>query len=134
MNREKKELARRRAEARLGLTDDEIARLDKEEAEEAELVRLARALHARIFPEEYDDVLDSSTDANMRRRGINPVSPQAIETARLFRAELGFKEAYADYTRAGSETLEWTISEMKAGRNSILEALASRRKQDTSAG
>src|SRR6056297_3460300 len=105
MNRVEKELARRQSEAREGLTDDEIACLDKAEAEEAELLRQARALHAQIFPEEYDHMLDSNADASMRRRGINPMSTQAIETARLFRAEPGFNEPYSDYTWAGPETL-----------------------------
>lgn len=127
MNREKKETTRRRAEARSGLTEEEITRLDKEEIEEAELLRQAHALHACIFPEEYDHVYDISSERKMRRGGINPMSPETVEAARLFRAKLGFREPYSDYTLAGRETLDWVIAEIKSGKRAGLETLASNR-------
>ena len=127
MNRFKKEEARRHAEARRGLSSAEIAELDAAEARKAALLDEARSFHVRIFPEEYDHILDDGVDAKMRKYGENPLTASALERARRFRAELGFIEVYADYTRSGSETLDWVVGEVRAGRRGRLEKLARRR-------
>lgn len=129
MNRVKKEIARRRAEARARLSEAQIAALDAKEASDAALMREARGLHARIFPEEYDHMFDSGSDAKMRRRGANPMSDEAMETARRFRASLGFTDDVSDYTRTGPQTLDWVVAELSAGGRGKLEALATKREQ-----
>ena len=79
MNRFKKEEKRKREEARRGLSTEEIAELDAEEALQEKIIEEARKLHIKMFPEEYDHMYDSIADASDRARGISPMSNKYIE-------------------------------------------------------
>ena len=79
MNRFKKELKRKHDETRQGLSPDAIAILDKKEAILNRIGKLARKIHIEQFPEEYDHMFDSYSDANERAMGINPMSQRYIE-------------------------------------------------------
>lgn len=74
MNRFKKEEARKYREARTGLSELEIKRLDRDELRNSEIFELAQSIHEEWFPEEYDHVYDSVAEAKERKRGINPMS------------------------------------------------------------
>ncbi|MEP3561268.1 MAG: hypothetical protein ABJM19_08485 [Marinobacter sp.] len=78
MNRYKAEEARKRREARAGLSELEIKRLDVDEDRESLITDLARKIHIERFPEEYDHYHDSIADAADRSRGINPMSVDYI--------------------------------------------------------
>ena len=62
MNRVEKEMAKKRAEAVKGLSVEEVFKLDQ-------LKLLTKKVHFEMFPEEYDEQMDSISDANDRRRG-----------------------------------------------------------------
>jgi hypothetical protein len=72
MNRVEKEIAKKRAKEREGLSDEEIVKLGLYES-------LVNELHFELFPEEYDCMMDSIADARDRRRGKNPMHPQYTE-------------------------------------------------------
>lgn len=78
MNRYKAEEARKRREARDGLSELEIKRLDVDEHRERLITDFARKIHTERFPEEYDHYYDSIADAADRRRGINPMSADHV--------------------------------------------------------
>jgi hypothetical protein len=89
MNRAKKEEARKRAEARKGLSPEEVEILDAADAIEEKVEELAREIHARDFPEEYDFMGDSSADAKDRRKGSNPMAADYIAEVQARRTSLG---------------------------------------------
>lgn len=89
MNRYKAEEARKRREARMGLTRVEVQRLDREEAVEAEICELARKIHAERFPEEWDFLLDDNVDCSSRLKGVNPLSDKYIEKTNQRRLRQG---------------------------------------------
>jgi hypothetical protein len=75
-NRFKKEEIRKAAEARKGLTPEEVEALDAREKEETDFELLYGNFHTELFPEESDFFYDSIADANDRRQGINPMSKE----------------------------------------------------------
>lgn len=89
-NRWKKEETRKKKEARIGLSFEEINDLDAVEEAEEKLLEEITKFHIKLFPEEYDHMGDSITDANERRRGTNPMSDEYIERTNERRKKLGF--------------------------------------------
>jgi len=88
MNRFKKEEARAYQKAREGLSADEIKLVDEKDALKKEFSSVARAIHIEWFPEEYDNQLDSISDAADRRRGINPMNAEYTAKVNARREEL----------------------------------------------
>lgn len=84
MNRAKKEEARKLREAYENMSKKELEELDRKRQIEA----LARGIHHELFPEEYDFMMDSISDAKDRRRGINPMSEEYTERVNARRKEL----------------------------------------------
>ncbi|GAA3977732.1 hypothetical protein [Allohahella marinimesophila] len=82
MNRAEKEMAKKHAEERKGLSEAEYRQLDLAEA-------LGRKVHYEMFPEEYDFKMDSISDAKDRRRGKNPMSSEYTDKVNARRKELG---------------------------------------------
>lgn len=76
MNRFRKEENRKHQEARVGLSELQIKRLDREEMRQRMIIELARSIHEEWFPEEYDYVYDSIAEAEQRRKGVNPMSEE----------------------------------------------------------
>ena len=89
MNRFKKEEARAYQKAREGLSKAEIKRVNEEDARNQQISQLARTLHFELFPEEYDNQLDSISDAADRRRGIIPMNAEYTAKVNARREELG---------------------------------------------
>jgi hypothetical protein len=89
MNRVKKEELKWRREARRGLSEEEIKKLDEREAAEEKLMKLARKIHSDLFPEEYDFMYDSYADAKSRNMGENPMRKEYADKVNKRRAELG---------------------------------------------
>lgn len=89
MNRSKKEELRKLAQARSGLTTDQVGALDAKDLAARKLSDLASQIHRDKFPEEYDFMYDSSWDASDRKKGINPMTQEYINEVRLRRAALG---------------------------------------------
>ena len=85
MNKAKKEEARKLREAYEKLSQEELQEL----AQQRRIEALAKEIHFELFPEEYDYMMDSNSDANDRRRGINPMSADYTAKVNARRAELG---------------------------------------------
>lgn len=89
MNRHKREELRQLAQARSGLTTEQIAALDAKDLAAQKLSDLASQIHREKFPEEYDFMYDSSWDAHDRKKGINPMRQEYIDAVNSRRAALG---------------------------------------------
>ena len=104
MNRHRKEEIRKYQEAREGLTTKEIEELDRQEAYLEKVGSLANELHHKLFPEEYDHMYDSISDANDRSRGICPMNPEYIKKVQARRAELGVDPLVANGLPVSNES------------------------------
>ncbi|KPQ01683.1 hypothetical protein [Marinobacter sp. HL-58] len=70
MNKAKKEAARKLREAYENLSPEELREFERKR----HIKSLAEQIHHELFPEEYDFMMDSISDAKDRRLGINPMS------------------------------------------------------------
>jgi hypothetical protein len=111
MNRFKREAKRKHDEARKGLSPEEIDILDKKEAELNKIEELARKIHIEKYPEEYDFMYDSISDANERSMGINPMSREYIEKVRKKRAALGVSQLSESGMPTSNDTMRLCIQE-----------------------
>ena len=89
MNRHKREQLRQLAQARTGLTTEQMAALDAKDLATRKLSDLASQIHRDKFPEEYDFMYDSSWDAHDRKKGINPMTQAYIDEVKRRRAAFG---------------------------------------------
>ncbi|CAH1664161.1 hypothetical protein CHELA20_40307 [Hyphomicrobiales bacterium] len=87
------------------------------------LERQVRAFHARLFPEEYDEIYDDTVDATLRRQGINPMSADSIARVDARRTELGFSPYTVTGTTVRLATLDWTRHMVRQGRQAEVESL-----------
>lgn len=85
MNKAKKEEARKLREAYENLSEEELQEFEQQRRFEA----LAKEIHFELFPEEYDHMMDSISDAKDRRRGINPISADYTTKVNTRRDGLG---------------------------------------------
>jgi len=129
MNRMKKEELRRYREARAGLTPEEVAEVDRREAEERVFDDEVQLWHGRLFPEEYDFYHDSGADARARSRGINPMSPDYIARTDGRRKELGF----GPYMSDGCCTRSWVRRMLAEGHRGTLAAIHEKREAEDDA-
>ena len=70
MNKATKEAARKLREAYENLSQEELQEFERKQR----IKSVAEQIHCEFFPEEYDFMMDSISDAKDRRRGINPMS------------------------------------------------------------
>ena len=89
MNRHKRNELRKLAQARSGLTSEQIVALDAKDLAARKLSDLASQIHREKFPEEYDFMYDSSWDAHDRKKGINPMRQEYIDAVNSRRVALG---------------------------------------------
>ena len=113
MNRAKKEEARKHREAREGLSEEEIRELDRKEFLENQIRALAREIHYEWFPEEYDFMMDSSSDAKGRRRGVNPMSEEYTQRVNTRRRERGVSPLGANGMPTSNESWDIAYAEAK---------------------
>ncbi len=92
MNKYKKEEVRKYKAAREGKTESQIEIIDLEDSVQNKLDELARSLHMKMFPEEYDFMLDDGVDATSRKRGRNPMDSDYIAKVNERRLSLGVSE------------------------------------------
>lgn len=124
MNRMKREELKRYREARKGLTPEEIAAVDADEAAEKALAEDIEQMHRRIFPEEYDFFYDDAVDAKRRAQGINPMSAEYIARTDARRAALGFAGYMAKNDTRPDNTMGWVRQMMLDGRRDELEHIS----------
>ncbi|WP_417809092.1 hypothetical protein [Thioclava sp.] len=128
MNRARKEELKKYREAREGLSPAEIEELDKREADEKEKEDLISLWHCRLFPEEYDFMLDDGVDAKRRAQGINPMSEAYIAKTNARRAELGFGKYMDSDDDQTQNTEAWVREMIEEGRIEKLETIYQARK------
>lgn len=114
MNRVMKEEARKHQAAREGLSESELRELELYEARKRKLESRARNIHFELFPEEYDFMMDSISDAKDRRRGINPMSEEYTECANARRKELGVSPLGPNGMPVSKES--WEVAYIEAER------------------
>lgn len=85
MNKAKKEKARKLREAYENMSKAEFQKFMRKQ----QIQSLAQTIHFELFPEEYDEIMDSYSEAKDRRRGINPMSAEYTERVNARRKGLG---------------------------------------------
>jgi len=115
MNKAKKEEIRKYNEARQGKPAEEIAEIDRQDKMGAKIKKLASLLHGRFFPEEYDFMSDSISDAKDRKKDINPMSEEYIKKMDNKRQALGFRPILSSGHAVENETLEFCLKIVKSG-------------------
>jgi len=113
MNRLKKEELRQYNEKRDGKTVAETAVIDAEDKRNGLISDIASSIHGSLFPEEYDFMGDSCSDAKDRSRGINPMSQSYIDKISEKRNVLGFEPLSSSGDSAYSETTEYCLKIVK---------------------
>jgi hypothetical protein len=100
--------------------------VDPKESAETEL---ARKYHLQLFPEEYDNILDSNVDARLRSVGINPMSESYINQTNQRRTRLGF----SPFSVSGDNdnTYLWVLEKVKQGDDFFLLDLISKHQNFT---
>lgn len=128
MNRMRKEELKKYQEARKGLTPAEIEELDRREALEKEVEHQVGLWHGRLFPEEYDFMLDDGVDAKRRSKGINPMSTEYIAKTNSRRADLGFSGYMDESDVRPKDTIAWVREMVTANRTEELARIYNARK------
>ena len=107
MNRVAKEMAKKRAEAVKGLSVEEVFKLDQ-------LKLLTKKVHFEMFPEEYDEQMDSISDANDRLRGKNPMRAEYVAKVNDRRKVLGVSPLGDNGMPTDKES--WEVAHTEANR------------------
>jgi len=113
MSRLKKGELRQYNEKRVGKTDAEIAVIDAEDKREGLVSDVARSIHCSLFPEEYDFMGDSCSDAKDRSRGINPMSQSYIDKITEKRKALCFEPLSSSGESTSSDTRDYCLKIVK---------------------
>lgn len=90
----------------------------------------ANSWHVKLFPEEYDFMYDSFSNASQRKRGENPMSAEYIKKTNLRRAALGFTPYEVGESVPNNTTLSWVEEKIAAGATSTLEAILENRSKE----
>lgn len=121
MNGSSSERQRKREEARPSLTPAEITEINRRDHAEQVLLARAEYLHERIFPEEYNEVYDSSADAKLRAQGVNPMSRAYTDRVNARRRAMGvvpFMEDHIERSNAKLRAMRLAhlVNETQAGK------------------
>lgn len=79
----------------------------------------ARKLHFELFQEEYDFYYDSKVEAEERRKGINPMCIDYVQSTNLKRQKLGFRPF--EVVGKNEDTFSWVLKLMKEGNIEIIK-------------
>jgi len=113
MQRAKKEKLKKANQAREGKSEAEIAELDFNDHVLEKVKKRANTLHHDQFPEEFDFMYDSLSDAKDRRRGINPMSQDYIDKVNSKRARLGVTALAENGKSVSMDTYKICLEEAK---------------------
>lgn len=107
---------------------------ESQKGEDEALQNLGRELHAALFPEEYDHMYDSFSEAKDRQRGKNPMSAEYVEKTNTLRAQLGFTPFSVGPDAYDDDTYSWVMEKLRQGEEAELrEILATRARKDLEA-
>jgi hypothetical protein len=105
------------------------ASADQKEEGEA-LQHLGRELHAALFPEEYDHMYDSVSEAKDRQRGKNPMSAEYEEKTNTLRAQLGFTPFSVGPDAYNDDTYSWVMKKLRQGKEAELRNIVTSHTQE----
>jgi len=83
--------------------------------EEEEFQRRVRKRHIALFPEEYDHMFDSFSDARERQKGRSPMNPEYMASENESRVEMGFEPLPENGYASSRETYRFVEERMRAG-------------------
>ncbi len=101
-----------------------------QDTQELKVADLARELHVALFPEEYDHVYDSISEAKGRLRGENPMNAEYIQKTNKRRVELGFSPYDVWRTARNENTLSWVTENLTLGKEAELRDIVTSRTQE----
>lgn len=101
-----------------------------QKSEEEALRHLGRELHAALFPEEYDHVYDSVSEAKDRQRGKNPMSASYVEHRNTLRAQVGFTPFSVGPNAYEDDTYSWVMEKLRQGEEAELREIISDRARE----
>jgi len=119
MNRFEKEQLSKCREKREGKTDAEIVVIDAEDKRNDLISDIASSIHGSLFPEEYDFMGDSCSDAKDRSRGINPMSQSYIDKIAEKRKVLWFEPLSSGGESVSSDTNDYCLKIVKKAFDEI---------------
>jgi hypothetical protein len=93
--------------------------------EEEEFQRRVRARHIELFPEEYDHMFDSFSDARERKKGRSPMNPDHLAGANASRIAMGFEPLSESGYATSRDTFRFVEERMRAGKDVTREDLIS---------
>lgn len=100
--------------------------------EDDALRHLGRELHAALFPEEYDHMYDSVSEAKDRQRGKNPMSAEYVEKTNTLRAKLGFTPFSVGPEAYNDDTYSWVMEKLRQGEEAELREIIAARAHEAS--
>ena len=95
------------------------------DCEEEEFQRQVRKRHIELFPEEYDHMFDSFSDARERQKGRSPMNPDHLARANAPRMAMGFEPLSERGYATGGDTFRFVEEKMRAGKDVTREDLTS---------
>jgi len=101
-----------------------------QKGEDEALQNLGRELHAALFPEEYDHMYDSVSEAKDRQRGKNPMSAEYVEKTNTLRAQLGFTPFSVGPDAYNDDTYSWVMEKLRQGKEAELRETISDRARE----
>lgn len=103
---------------------------ESQKGEDEALQNLGRELHAALFPEEYDHMYDSVSEAKDRQRGKNPMSADYVEKTNTLRAQLGFTQFSVGPDAYNDDTYSWVMEKLRQGEEAELREIISDRARE----
>jgi hypothetical protein len=101
-----------------------------QKGEDEALRHLGRELHAALFPEEYDHMYDSVSEAKDRRRGKNPMNAEYMEKTKSLRAQLEFTPFNVGPDAYNEDTYSWVIEKLRQGEEARLREIMANRARE----
>ena len=91
---------------------------------------LGRELHAALFPEEYDHMYDSVSEAKDRQRGKNPMSAEYVEKTNTLRAQVGFTPFSVGPDAYNDNAYSWVMEKLRQGEEAELREIIAERAHE----
>jgi hypothetical protein len=101
-----------------------------QKGEDEALRHSGRELHAALFPEEYDHMYDSVSEAKDRQRGKNPMSAEYVEKTNTLRAQVGFTPFSVGPDACNDDTYSWVMEKLRQGEGAELREIISDRARE----
>jgi len=98
-----------------------------QKSEDEALRHLGRELHAALFPEEYDHMYDSVSEAKDRQRRKNPMNAEYVEKTNTLRAQLGFTPFSVGPNAYNDNTYSWVMEKLRQSEEAELREIISDR-------